>query len=328
MERREFLAISGRAVFAAVATQLLGGCEVRPQRTWDKIWNVEWDGDTNISFEEASAMVVRFDEALDMLPKEIVPEVTDELLKNILDEVVPLFESEGFVQKARYPEKADFQYFSGAEHESVKGKSDCNTGFFMNKRMKNPFSSSYNSSYFVFDVVHEAAHVNQTKKICDEQADVEVEGTAQIMAVEVLSHLACKGNEMAFHAVVTMFRDMSLSAAYAAALDANHVEWFDELTKQLAPGAMAQSRIQANRRRFEYNPWGFSEVLKNYSVYPLQRMIEASHNRGIIEGLAIPETYDVMDNYRHVPIVRLDDMMYLVEHMIEMAKDIAQSHRQ
>ena len=323
MNRREFLRL---ATVGGVGL-VLGGAELERRLRTDPTFKVEFDSDNALSFEEASALAIRFDKAFDKLP---VPEFknTEAELYEYALEMLPQFEYEGIVGRTRFPQEVRFVYFpNGDDFNHVLGRSNCQTYAVVNGRMTFE-TSTWGKDDLLFTIAHELAHVQEGQELCSTVEMSLIENSAQIAAMEVVCGLANQGNPRYLWAAVNELRGMALSAAYGLALTGKRFDEFTALRSKLSPGAFSESRFQKNRRRWSGDPTRLAEILDWYNTTPLNMIIKAirSNPDSKIEGLAFPPDYFSYSmgpsGFTPQPMVlTLDDTKYLIANLESLMVD-------
>lgn len=288
----------------------------------DPIFKIEFDDKERVSFDEAAALAIRFDRALDRLP---IPEFanTQQELTEFALELVPQFEYEGVVSKATFPEEVEFTYFPDAGSANhVLGRSDCSTFAHLNLRMAFE-TSTWGDTEVLYTIAHELAHVQQGTAVCLSVADWLVENSAQIASMEVMCGLANQGNPIYLWAAVNELRGMFLSSALGLAYKEDRMNDFEILREQLSPGAFAEARFQKSHRRWSDDPLRRAEILDWYNVVPINQIVWAiRENNKALPGLAFPEidTSSTSGYYGTTEslTLMLDDTAWVIEHLEEL----------
>jgi len=274
-------------------------------------------------------MAQRFDKLYDKLPEYKSPMTKEDLLAWAV-EMIPMFEYEGIVDRARWPKAAgvDFALFpDGDDHNHVAGRSDCVNYAVLNLRFANPHSSWYEKDDAIFTFLHEIAHTQQGQSICTYANRDLVENSAQIAALEVNAALVNQGNKELLTPLVSELRGMAISATYAAALRTKQLDKFIDFRAKLSPGAFADARFAKSRRRWSENPVELVTILNRYNVTPLVMISNAiRNNNSEIEGLAFPPVYPdnggrFFPNAEPKPI-KLDDMAYFLKNAEALVKEV------
>ena len=178
---------------------------------YDSTFKIEFDGNQDkLSFNECAQLAKRFDRIYDSLP-ESRPSMTQKDLLKWAVEVIPMFEYEGFVAPARWPEKDEIGFYafaSGSDHNHILGRSNCDSYAILNYRVANEHSSWFQDDDTITAFIHELAHVQQGSECA--QPTGRVENTAQIMTLEVASALVNQGNMEVLPSLVSEIRGMAL----------------------------------------------------------------------------------------------------------------------
>ncbi|MBI5357207.1 hypothetical protein HZB78_06385 [Candidatus Collierbacteria bacterium] len=323
--RRQFLYLLGIGGGALAVERILGKKEIDP------VFKIEFDKYNEfLSFNECSQLAVRMDNLYDSLP-EYKSSMTKQDLLEWAVEMIPMFEYEGIVPRARWPREEGIGFLAfpdGDSHNHVAGRSDCANYAGLNLRFANEHSAWYESDDAPFTLLHELAHIQQGQDICSTFDRSSVENSAQIAGLEVGAAMVNQGNKEMMVPLVSELRGMAISAAYAAAIRTNRVEEFIDFRAKLSPGAFADARFAKARRRWSNNPVELMTILDRYNVTPLLMISNAIRlNNAEIKGLAFPPVYDsdwanyYTSNSRPIPI-KLNDLSYFLEHAEAMAKDM------
>ena len=333
MSRRKFLTVMGGVMGgAAIGTaapqvveggkQIVKAIENMEQTQYDPNFGIEMDGKVGLSFKEAARLAKRFDTLYDKLPKPKIPTGVYGLREMAL-EIIPQFSYEEITPKSQWPDAVDYVIFNdGASANHVLGRSDCRNFAILNGRL-NLNVSTWSKDEIPFTLAHELAHVAQTKQICDQNRDEDIESSAQIAALEVTSGLANQGNPLWLWATIGELRGMALSSAYGLALRDDDFEKYHVLRSKLSPGATSEARFQKSVRRWTDRQNELKEILNNYNIKPLERIIfSIKHNNNEIQDLTFPP---IMKRRPFLQSVRkpvlLDDTAYLIKHAEELVND-------
>ncbi len=323
LTRRQFLELAGIGAGAFLAETILGKNLDRK----DKVFKIDFDNfDEFLSFKECSQLAIRMDKLYDKLP-EYKPSMTQQDLLEWAVEMIPMFEYEGIVSQAKWPQQSGIDFFifpDGDSDNHVAGRSDCANYTALNIRFANPHSSWYQDEDAPFTLLHELAHIQQGQEVCATADRDLVENSAQIAAIEVASALVNQGNKELLTPLVSELRGMAISAAYAAALRTNQTEAFIELRSKLSPGAFSDARFAKSQRRWSEDPGNLMQILDRYNVVPLLMISNAIRlHDSKIEGLAFPPIYiqnsgNYMIYNSNPEPIKLDDTAYLLTHFEAM----------
>jgi hypothetical protein len=310
-------------VFIGLIFGLLGLVAIRPEKV-HPVWKVALNDDGELSFDEAYALAERFGNLAYSLPAYTPMKRTTDLF-NWAIEVMPQFQYEGIIDgEANLPSEVDFKGFlDGGMHNHVLGVSDCENFAYINYRVRNPVSYWYGMRSALFTLVHEIAHVQQgTEVACNPDAGRAhlVEPAAELMAMEVMSGLANSGNDLALYAVAWELYGMSASSATALASTPEEQRKIDDLLRFYRPDSVSEAARQKANRIWAGDPDRLISILRQYNLLPLSTLV---HSGGIIAELATP-----LDEHGQHIILSMDDTMYLVEHLEQMAADYIKRDRE
>jgi hypothetical protein len=293
MNRREFLRNAGLASLGITLGGALAADKIRGR---DGVFGVEMDDNNfELSYEEASALAVRFDRLRDAIPEEPFP-ASREDLAGLMLEVIPNFEYEGVTDVARFPRNfAFYPLADGGSHNHVAGKSNC-ADFVVNYRFANPISSWHESEDWIPTAIHELAHVQQGA-LCYMEPRSNIEQSAQIATLEVMAGMVNYGNEKLVRPLISELRGMAVSTAFSLALKGDRMNDFEDLRGKLSKNAISKAKYERTKRVWAEHPEELQFVLENYSEIPLNRMVYAIRENGnTVTDLALPNRELVIDD--------------------------------
>lgn len=323
--RRWFLRVAAATTGGWIGLGL-GVDRLRHQPQLDPVFKIDLDPYYEfVSFNEARDLAIRFDKMYDRLPEQPAPATQAEVVAWAL-EMIPMFEANGIVTKANWPDadKIGFALFpDGASFTGVAGRSDCENMAVLNLRFANPNSSWFQDSDWPLTLAHELAHVQQGDACNTYPVDL-VENTAQIASWELIASLVNGGNTKLLQPLIGELRQVAVAAAHGIAMERGSMENFMELRNKLSPGALSAARFQAYLRRWAKDPQKFGVMLNRYFTEPLNMTIRAiCLNDSKIKGLALPPVYQRGWPFQPSPrILKLDDLTYFLTHAEEMVREV------
>ncbi len=321
------LVVLGAGVFtgASVVRQEIGESIIFEKHP---ILHVQFDGNWKLSYEEAAELALYFDALYDRLGDSPYPAPSEAQLVNLAYEVLPIFNYEGFVLP-QFPSDLDlYPYQSGSNHIHIAGQSNC-SGFVLNYRFGNPYSSWYNEGSWVAVAIHEMVHVQQGS-LCGSINNLYLEMSAEVISIEVMAALVNYGNRDMTYALVRELRGMAASAAYGLALNEGDLEKYVTLRERLMrgddgrPDSFKNAGWDKSRRHWEENPERLEFILQAYSIFPLEKIVQSIlYIDGAYDGLIMPPGFVIEypnspDVYVPGPPLILDDLMYFLEHADEL----------
>lgn len=285
----------GAATLTTVAT-LYGGHKLgegfRKSFKEDPHFKIEYDREEGITFEQASALAIRFDKMSDKFGEDPKIEASPEELYKLAHEILPQFQKEGATNKTRIPKNLDFVAFQDGEaHNHVGGRSDCQSYAILNARYINDWSRTHDSPHWVSTTVHELAHMQQGD-VCNNYGDAEervnIENTAQIVTWEVMAAQVNDGNKKFVLPLLDELKSVAMSTAYVTSEREGKQEEFKELQKKMEKGALIEARRERFERVWKDDPQRLKYILTTYSEIPLNRVVDAISNKNsIMKDLAL-----------------------------------------
>lgn len=329
LSRRGFLGLGLVAVAAAVERGLArNGSRERAPRL-DPIWKIPLkEQELNFSFAAAARLAGRFTEVLAILPED-EETIGQGEADRIAEEASHLFAVEGFVAQAKFP-TVKFVEVSSVRYDYNIGTSDCEQTLTINNRVRNDQSPWYQKQDLRWALIHETAHQQQGKEICNAgsaERHALVEATAELMAAEVCAALSIQGDLRYFRSLVQSLQRWALYTAWAIALENGRFEDFAQLHRQIFPGAVAEALLRREMRRVGSQA-NFIHHLHSYGRLPLQLALAAFRNEHLeAVELALPTRpyYGRTEDGKKidaVPKVKLDDLQDVIQHLEALANDL------
>lgn len=310
--------------------EILSNYQVRIERHrgfWQKdIDDSIQQSDYSFSYDEAAALYIALDHLFDLMPaNSALP--TDVGLEQIIQEAMPYFVFNDFVESATYPVEAEIDDFKGLMYLSILGASDCEEKVKISSRMENSLSPWAEGEHLFGTTVHELAHIQQGG-LCINPTEENLESSAQVMMLEILASMANRGNIFALRAFVFELKSMTGRVAMVRAYhEQREIELYN-LAAKVDPGAIGQAKMAANMRYYEENTQRIETSVMKYSQMPLETVFKSYLSGNVIEDLAIPKVSVKVgsNNWQYeyrTPTVWLDDLFYLLEHLEGMVQDAA-----
>lgn len=346
MNPKEIVKNSGisRREFMTIATTL-GGLAVVNLMTRhfrkDPVFKTEFDQDKSLSFKEAAGLALFFDKVYDMMPtEEIKTSINFQEMVSWTIEVLPQFEYEGAVDRAMVPYDLGFQTFIDAmSHNHTAGRSNCDE-FVTNYRFTNPNSSWYQDPYWIPTVIHELVHIQQQPKICSTADRENVENTAQIVTLEVMSGLinahGKKNKEIKKQltfALIDELRGLAMGSAWGIALRENRPNEYEKLRDRLSDkDPEIKARFERSKRQWEDKQVQLRWIMETYNERPLTQIVNAiQKGDNKIEGLALPKIQTLGGYYMQREFDRvfvINDLAYFIKNVKPLVKAIFNSENE
>lgn len=321
--RRWFL----RSVVYGGAGLVLAGSTGLDKRRYSPELQIFVDREDGLSFEMAADLARRFDYLSDLIDRNggIHFDVTKELVLWWVKELVPLYQIEGAVDSPVMPQEEDFiDFVYGLQHTRVFGTSDCASTVEINGRMRNPVSTWYQTWRFLPVVAHELAHLQQGNRICRKYDDEAIEGTAQIVTLEILSSLANQGNRDAAFSLVKALSRWGLQSAFAAAVKEHRLGDYHRLFGELVPGVFGEGIYQEEIATWDYGSDSRSETAYRYYWKPFSKIARAILlGDDYIDGLALNRSRPYFEGSSpadELSSFQIDDTIFFIKHAEEIVE--------
>jgi len=326
LERRDFLKLAGVGIGVAV-----GARAARPLFNLDPTLRIEIDRDSkSLSFEETRDLALRLDQVQDLLPEPQSIPMTEENMWLLADEVLPLFVTEGAVDKVHKPKTIEPRKYEDEKHVQVLGQSNCDTIAVANFRYANPFSPMYGNLDWLGTEVHELVHVQQFEAAnnglaCSLDTRENTENTAQIVSWEVMAAMVNGGNEIMIYPLLIDLKGRALGANYALAMAEDRVPEYEELANKINPTELALARREKSRRQWLGREQDRADILVRYGLDPLSRVSYAiTNNNNQISDLALPMQYNYPYSFEPTPrTFVIDDLAYFLKNAEAIVKEVA-----
>lgn len=293
LTRREFLKAGGIATLTTVAA-VYGGSSLgersRRLRATDPHFNVEFDKEIGITFEQASELSLRFDKMYDKFGDEPEIDASPNELSKLAFEILPQFQYEGATNQIKVPSQLAFMAFlNGRAHNHVGGRSDCINYAVLNARYINDWSKMNNRPSWVSTAVHELAHMQQGELCANLDDRPNLENTAQIVTWEIMAAQVNSGNEKFMLPLIEQLRGVAINTAWSISMREGKEKEFDKLRKKLSGGEIKEAAFERTKRVWKGKESDLRQILTTYSEDPLNRVINAVKNNGsVIKDLALP----------------------------------------
>ncbi len=301
----------------------------------DEITGIRFDlDDERLNFNEAYMLALRMGRAnLTLNLDHWRPPLTPETLKDWAKEVVLQMYAEGMIDKITVP---GLDFFDPEDSEDVNhllGSSDCEKIASFSSRFLNRFAGWHDSPDWPGVAVHELVHtLAQNEELCRNlNRRPQLEATAQVATIKLLTAMAVRGNGFAFRAFVWDFTDICLRAAEALSDDDQKQERFHKLRSVIHPGILSQALDEKLGREYEYNGSDHLEISRKYGLVPLEMIMKAHlTNKSIVTGLELPLKFFFPsgDNYVDLPhyeerTLDIRDWAWLMANLEDVTKAFA-----
>lgn len=325
--------------------------ESTPQKKLDKTFGIEFDNDPELGFDELRAFALRMHALLEGFPQPEGIPLTQKNFEDWVAEVSPMFGYNGLRDiDFKELEELILQFSGKLAHNHVLGSSDCIHTVRANARYGNKESTWYADPEWLLYVIHELAHICQTRLICGVLGLEKVEPGAQIMMVEIASALALRVtsqgiaemNRVLVYALLHLFQQWAIRSAYLLTsiqtrvaierqdeAQANAlVERFWVLHDTCYPSAF-KDRIQGVIEQYT-DVLELEKMLQNYSYIPLQILVDARRTNFEIYHDAIPATTKNSESHTGVPTQQvpekspfiLNDVQYFLQNLEDLVAEI------
>lgn len=292
------------------------------QGEWDPVLKVRHREE--VDMDELMDMGRRLDRLTDRIAQSgWRPEVSEQSLEGWVREMVPMYMAEGAAEKVIYPETVEFVDFDEADlHTRVLARHYCvERRIVVNGRMRNEWSSWFESQRYTATIAHELAHLQQKENSC-KLLDVRlIETTAEIVAMEVLAALANDGNREAGFALIHEMAVMVLGAGLYQSIVEGRREEYDEFRESLG-GELERAVYERYVRTREDDFLEFMLMLEGYRLGPYLAITEAiREDEERIYGLALDLNEVWVYDYtrglteRRVRYFKIDDLAQFLARM-------------
>lgn len=251
--------------------------------------------DYKVSFGEAAQLALLAGKAGEILQIDHWrPQLTPETFRAWTEELVIQMQAEGIIDKIEIPELFFFAPEDGDEGNYTLGSSYCEKDARLSSRFVNPFAGWYDSPDWPGTIAHELVHaLAQNESLCRKiNRRDQLESTAQVAKIKILSAMAVRGNGFAFRALVWDLTDICLRAALALSINTQDLEKFRQLRSVIHPGILSQAYAEKLDRENEGNEYDRLQTLQRYGLVPLD-MIMMAHltNNDVVTGLELPPKF-------------------------------------
>ncbi len=246
---------------------------------------IERDYKPTLNKDELMQFAKRVSDVTGLMPETKSP-ANQEELNNLVTDMIPFFEDEGIIDKVVKPKVIFEDYFEvytdAIYHIYLLGRRTdlCFSGepeVSLNKRFINPQSSWYRKGGMIYTLAHELAHV---EKVCsnDLRDEDEVESSAEIVAMEILSSMITEGNKEMTQVLFSELKESTVAALYFLALKNGGVDEFIKFRDSLYDDPFKRAEWHKLDRLAKDHPEAAKGLCYRYSYLPLQKVAAGLRN--------------------------------------------------